>query len=76
MLVEKVKVFRAKLKYVSSEFFYVVSELRNGIGKFFVSSDIYSLAFMIKFLFKRLNFKLNVIVENVVEKLFDFRSLF
>ena len=73
VLAEKAKVPRAKPKHVSNEFSYVAPELRNGTGKPSATSDIYSLAFMIKSLFKRLNFKLNATVENAVEKLSDFR---
>ena len=56
VLAEKAKVPRAKPKHVSNEFSYVAPELRNGTGKPSATSDIYSLAFMIKSLFKRLNF--------------------
>ena len=73
VLADKAKIPRAKPKHVSSEFPYVAPELRNGTGKPSTSSDTYSLAFMIKSLFKRLNFKLNATVENAVEKLPDFR---
>ena len=73
VLAEKAKVPRAKPRHVSSEFSYVAPELRNSTGKPSTSSDVYSLAFMIKSLFKRLNFKSNTTVENAVEKLSDFR---
>ena len=72
VLAEKAKVPQAKPKYVNSEFSYVTPELRNATGKPSTSSDIYSLAFMIKSLFKRVNFKLNPRVENALEKLPDF----
>ena len=73
MLAEKAQVPMAKAKHIRSHFSYITPELRNGTAKPSVSSDIYSLAFMIKSLFKILDFKLNRTVKNALKELSDNR---
>ncbi|XP_067038463.1 aurora kinase A-like [Acropora muricata] len=73
VLAEKAKVPVAKAKHISSHFSYIAPELRNGTAKPSVSSDIYSLAFMVKSLYKILDFKLNGTVKNALKELSDNR---
>lgn len=73
VLAEKAKVPAAKPKHLSGQYPYVAPELRNGTGKPSASSDIYSLAFMIKSLFKLLNFKVNATVKRAIENVSDIR---
>lgn len=73
VLAEKAKVPMAKAKHIRSHFSYIAPELLNGTAKPSMSSDIYSLAFMIKSLFKILDFKLNGTVKNALKELSDNR---
>ena len=76
VLAEKAKVPMAKAKHVGGHFSYIAPELRNGTAKPSVSSDICSLAFMIKSLYKILDFKLiklNGTVKNALKELSDDR---
>ena len=73
VLAEKAKVPMAEAKHIRSHFSYIAPELRNGTAKPSVSSDIYSLAFMIKSLYKILDFKLNGTVKNALKELSDNR---
>ena len=70
VLAEKAKVPMAKAKHIRSHFSYIAPELRNGTAKPSVSSDIYSLAFMIKSFYKILDSKLNGTVKNALKELF------
>ena len=69
VLAEKAKVPMAKAKHIRSHFSYIAPELRNGTAKPSVSSDIYSLAFMIKSLYKMLNGT----VQNALKEISDNR---
>ena len=73
VLAEKAKVPMAKAKHIRSHFSYIAPELRNGTAKPSVSSDIYSLAFMIKSFYKILDFKLNRTVKNALKEFSDNR---
>ena len=60
-------------KHIRSHFSYIAPELRNGTAKPSVSSDIYSLAFVLKSFYKILDFKLNGTVKNAPKELSDNR---
>ena len=63
-----------RLEHIGSHFSYIAPELRKGTAKPFLSNDINSLAFMIKFsLYKILDFKLNGTVKNALKELSDNR---
>jgi len=69
----KVPIAKAKAKHIRSHFSNITPELRNGTAKLSMSNDIYSLAFMIKSLYKILDFKLNGTVKNALQELSDNR---
>ena len=71
VLAEKAKVPMAKAKHIRSHFSYIAPELRNGTAKPSVSSDIYSLAFVLKSI-NQIN-KLNGNVKNAPRELSDNR---
>ena len=71
VLVDKAKVPMANAKHIRSHFSYIAPELRNGTAKPSVSSDIYSLAFVLKSFYKILDFKLNGTVKNAPKEISD-----
>ena len=73
VLADKAKVPMAKAKHIRSHFSYIAPELQNGTAKPSVSSDIYSLAFVLKSFYKILDFKLNGTVKNAPKELSDNR---
>ena len=73
VLADKAKVPMPKAKHIRSHFSYIAPELQNGTAKPSVSSDIYSLAFLLKSFYKILDFKLSGTVKNAPKELSDNR---
>ena len=73
VLADKAKVPMAKAKHIRSHFSCIAPELQNGTAKPSVSSDIYSLAFVLKSVYKILDFKLNGTVKNAPKELSENR---
>lgn len=69
----EVKNFFFKFEYLKFMYkdSYIVLELVNGMGKFFVISDVYFLVFFVKKFYGMLNFLNIVVVKRVLENLFD-----